>query len=177
MYNFTDTLKTTKKTIGNNACEYIIIHHTGGGSYASNCRILSWVWEGVSVHFVVWINGECAKIWQPTDILWHAGNSSRGTLEWMNSYAMGIEVVWPNKAGGFPQKQYDRLVGLIRYLMKTFNIPLENVLCHHDITRIGSKDKLLRDWKHSCRKPDIARTLWSDRWFKSFAEWRNKVLQ
>ena len=180
MYPFSNLYPTTKKSYGINTDSYIVLHHTGGGTYESNCHRLSGDTVGgdanpVSVHFVVWPDGRCAKIGQPMDIMRHAGESTRGTLDWMNSYSMWIEIVWPDKAGGFPNPQYDRVVDLVKYLIKTFWIPIENILCHHDITRAGSRDKKLRDWVSPARKPDVNRALWAARGFTSFDQRRHKV--
>lgn len=176
MYAFTDIVSTTKKSIGKNTCQYIILHHTGWWSYKSNLRILSWDSGLVSVQFLVWENGECAKIGNPTDITRHAGDSQWGELKLMNRYAMGIEIVGPDKNGGFSDKQFERVVDLVRYLQTAFKIPRENILCHHDITWAWSKNKKLWDGKSMCRKPDLARTFWANRWIKSFDEFRKLSL-
>jgi N-acetyl-anhydromuramyl-L-alanine amidase AmpD len=47
----------------------------------------------VSVHFVIGPDGECGKIGDPRDILWHAGNGSWGKTPNVNYVMMGIEVV------------------------------------------------------------------------------------
>jgi N-acetyl-anhydromuramyl-L-alanine amidase AmpD len=177
MYNFTNIVPTTKKNPGVNFCQFIVIHHTGGWSYASNLHLLSGDAGKVSVHFVVWENGECAKIGDPSDILWHAWTSRRGKKINMNKYAMWIEVVGPNKQGGFSKLQFEKVCDLVKYLQTNFKIPRENVLCHHDITWAGSKDQRLWDWMSMCRKPDISRRFRYDQWFQNFEEFRNVRLE
>jgi len=172
MFNFTDKVTTTKKGNWKNTCQYIIIHHTAGNTYQGNLARLSgskWI---VSCQFVIWPLGQSAKIGQPTDILRHAGDSDRGKLHFMNSYSMWIEVVWPDKHWGFSDIQYNKTIELIRYLMTTFKIPRENILCHHDITWKWSVAMKLRDGVSPCRKPDIARSFWTDRGFKTFSAFR-----
>lgn len=176
MFNFDDFYTTKKKSPWTNSCQFIIIHHTGGGTYLSNCKYLStggWI---ASVQFVIWEQGQAAKIWDPRNVMRHAGESERGKYKLMNQYALGIEVVWPDKDWLFSDKQYDILIQLIKYLMDTFHIPKENVLKHSDITWGGSKDMILRDGKSPARKTDISPTLWNKRWYKNFAERRQKVL-
>lgn len=168
---------TTKKTYGTNSCKFIILHHTGGGTYASNLRVLSGTSGKVSTHFLVWENWECAKIWNPTDVLWHAGASERWADQNLNRFSLWIEVVWPNKKWGFRGRQFEKVVDLVKYLQETFDIPKENVLCHHDITRAGSSQKKLWDWKSMCRKPDIARTFRVDRGYQNFFEFREECLK
>jgi N-acetyl-anhydromuramyl-L-alanine amidase AmpD len=50
-------LKTSKKTEGTNSKEFIILHHTGGGTFKSNCRLLSGdstqKKDEVSVHYIL----------------------------------------------------------------------------------------------------------------------------
>lgn len=57
MYPFTDFRTTNKYHSGTNACKYIIIHHTAGGTYASNLNRLSGNKTGletdVSVQFII----------------------------------------------------------------------------------------------------------------------------
>ena len=99
MYPFTITKTTTKKSKGTNKIKYLILHHTAGGTFDSNVKILSGVPVNnnpVSVHFVVGKGEEVAKIGDPSDILRHCGESSRGgdvANKSLNAFAMGIEVV------------------------------------------------------------------------------------
>lgn len=177
MFKFDNTYTTVKRSPWVNTCEYIIIHHTGWGTYLSNCKYLSVGSNPASVHFVVWEKWEIAKIGDPRWILRHAWQSERGKLKWMNQYSLGIEVVWPDKNGKFSDAQYNSLVKLLKYLIEHFKIPVERVLKHSDITWTKSKDMVLWDWKGAARKVDIKTTLRKDRWYKNFAEWRQKVLK
>ena len=152
MFKFDDIYKTSKKTAGKNSCEYIIIHHTGNMNYVGNCKFLSWDNWKASVHFVVWPDGEAAKIWDPLDILWHAWASQWWTLKSMNKYSLWIEVVGPDSEWLFSDIQYRKVIQLIKHLRRNYNIPVENILCHHSVTRDGSKDKKLWDWKSKVRK-------------------------
>ena len=173
MYPFTITLSTDKKSKGKkNTCQYLILHHTAWGTFESNCKILSGsVWD-VSCHFVVGPKGETAKIGDPKDVLWHAGNSQRWNLVMMNGYSMGIEVVWPDKDWRFTKAQHKAVAELVRHLMKAFNIPKENILCHHDITWKWSKEKKLRDGKSPARKPDLNPIFRHAQWYNTFADYR-----
>jgi N-acetyl-anhydromuramyl-L-alanine amidase AmpD len=72
----------------------------------------------------------------------------------MNAYSLGIEVVG---YGHFNQYQFIALTDLVQYLMGTFNIPIENVIRHADITQADTytKARILRDGQRSARKTDI----------------------
>lgn len=175
MFDFDDYIKTTKKSKGVNTCEYIIIHHTWGGTYKSNCWYLSGAKAQVSTHFVVGAKGEAAKIGDPRDILWHAWTSQRGKKVGMNRYSMGIEVVWPWKEQAFTDLQYEKVVALVKHLQKAFWIPKEKILKHADITREGGKKEKVWDGKTKSRKVDIDRRLRADRGFPNFEIWRNAL--
>ena len=155
MYPFTDKIPTKKKSNWINACQYIIIHHTGWWSYSTNLSYLSEWKAQASVHFVIWENEEVWKIWDPQNILWHAWTSEWWNLIWMNKYSLWIEVVWYWK---YNTNQLIRLTDLVEYLMWVYNIPREKILRHCDITQRWdfSKKKILRDWKRSSRKVDIS---------------------
>ena len=155
MYPFNDKLQTEKFTKWRkNTCKYIILHHTWGGTYASNIKYLSSSPAQASVHFVVWPNWECAKIWDPAQCLRHAGQSQRWPLISMNNYSLGIEIVW---CWEYNIHQFMRVTDLVEYLMWVYGIPKENVLRHADIAQRGdySKNKELWDWKRPSRKTDV----------------------
>jgi N-acetyl-anhydromuramyl-L-alanine amidase AmpD len=170
MYPFNNVTDTKKFTKGVNTRQFIIIHHTWGGNYQSNLKYLSESTAQASVHFIIWADEEVAKIATPDKILWHAWQSCRGNLEWMNKYSLWIEVVW---FGGYNTKQLIRLTDLVEYLMAVYNIPKENVLRHSDIAQRWefSKKKILWDWKRASRKTDIGLNFFP-MWFET---WRNQL--
>ena len=177
MYKFKATYQTVNTTPGINTDQFIILHHTGNTGLQGNLNaLLGKTTRPVSVHFVIATNGDAYKLAWPKEITWHAGESKRWELNWMNKYSLGIEIVGPDKAGGFPQVQYDRVVDLVKYLMTTFKIPVDNVLKHADITRVWAKDKKLWDGKTVNRKTDVNRALRAARGFKTFDDRRHKVL-
>lgn len=154
---FDKTLPTKNKSAWRNSCQFIILHHTGGWSYEGNVRVLSWQTDRqVSCHYVVWLDGKVTKIGNDTDILRHAGESSRWTLKMMNSYAIGIEVV--NDGEKFTDAQRSTVRTIVLELIKTHKIPVTNILRHKDIS--------------PKRKVDIYDSFW-DWKYKSFADYQN----
>lgn len=170
MYNFDLKLPTTKKSPGINPCYGIVIHHTAGGSFNSNMRYLSKSPAKASCHFVIGSNGEAGKIGDPKDILWHAGNGSRGRTPNVNYVMMGIEVVW---FGEYNKAQYDKLTDLVKYLIKVFNIQKDNVIRHSDCTQSKefTSKKILWDGKRRVKKWDIGPKFFPE----GFAEWRENL--
>jgi N-acetylmuramoyl-L-alanine amidase len=138
-------LKTTKKSAGKNTKEFLILHHTGGGSFESNSRILSGSTGGVSVHYVLGENGEIAKIGDHENILWHAGSGrfpdSAPIRNW-NKISIGIEVVSDRNGGGFTAAQKKALPKLVREICAAEKIPPEKVLRHKDISGYRGKSDL-----------------------------------
>ena len=173
MYPFTIKLPTTKKSRWENKCLGIIIHHTAWWTFTSNAKYLSESKAQASVHFVIWENWEIAKIWDPKDILRHAGNWSWWNIGNVNTQFLWIEVVWYWE---YNLNQFIRLTDLVEYLMGNFNIPNDMILRHSDVTQESkfTKEKLLRDWRRKVKKFDIWLSFFRDNdWFKI---WRNKLI-
>ena len=173
MYPFNDKVLTSKKSKGINFCTGIVIHHTAWGSYKSNMKYLSESQAQASVHFVIWENGECWKIGDPRDILWHAGNWSRWGVENVNTKFMGIEVVW---YGEFNIHQLVRLTDLVEYLMGNFPIDRANIIRHSDCTQDRSitKDRILWDWARKVKKRDIGIDFFGSN--ENFQKWRDQLV-
>ena len=145
MYPFNQKETTTKKSSWT----------TAGGTFASNMRYLSKSTAKASVHFVIWPNWECWKIWDPKDKLRHAGNGSWWWMDNVNNWFLGIEVVW---YGDFNIKQMIRLTDLVEYLMWNFpSIDRNNIVRHSDVTqdRETTRKKILWDWTRKVKKIDI----------------------
>lgn len=149
MFPFKQTFQSpTEKSKGKNTCEYIIVHHTGTAPWT-----IKGVLDGLnkradfaSCHFVVDINWDAYKIWEPTDILWHAGESSWKGKTDMNKYSMGIEIIGTTDSV-FTKEQKETVRALIQHLMEVFKIPAENVLRHRDIAPKRKVDVADQFWK------------------------------
>ena len=154
MYPFDKKATTTKKTKWINACTGIVIHHTAGGTFESNMKYLSESTAKASVHFVIWPNGEVWKIWDPKDILRHAGNWSWWWCENVNNKFLGIEVVG---FGEYNIHQFLRLTDLVEYLMWNFPIDRLNIVRHSDVTQDRSitRQRILWDGSRPVKKRDI----------------------
>lgn len=180
MYKFDWVFPTPKEhTKGKNTCQYIILHHTWTKEGTVKW-VLDWLnkrRDYASCHFLVDDKGKAYKMWQPTDILWHAWESRRWELVWMNRYSMWIEIIWPCSNWWFTDKSYDKVVDLTKYLMNVFWIPVSNVLRHADITWPWAKKKFLRDGITRNRKRDLSSRFREDRWYKTFTAWKRAVLK
>jgi hypothetical protein len=63
---------------------------------------------------------------------------------------------------------------LIRYLMKTFNIPKENVLRHADLTWSWSNKWIIWDWVSKSRKIDIDKSFYFPK-YKTWKEYQESL--
>lgn len=172
-YPFKDKVSTTKKSSGTNACTWIVIHHTAGGTYESNMRYLSQSTAKASVHFVIGENWEIWKIWDPKDILRHAGNWSWWWTPNVNTKFLWIEVVW---FGDYNIHQYMALTDLVEYLMWNFPIDRDNIVRHSDVTqdREITRQRKLWDWKQPVKKRDIWMPFFVDN--PHFKLWRDQLV-
>ena len=154
-----ETLQTKNKSAGKNTCQYIVLHHT-----ATKEGTIKWVlrqltaWP-VSCHFVVDTNGDIYKIWELTDILWHAGVSEWKGKENMNQYSIGIEIIWP--LPWFTNAQRESVKNLVSKLIKDLNIPVDRIIRHKDIA--------------PGRKSDIDDSFWSDL-YKTFTDYQKSYM-
>ena len=146
-----------------NSCEYIIIHHTASQEWSIKwiLKSLAEKEDKVSCHYVIDINWDIYKIWNDTDVFWHAGISSRKWLVDLNWYSIWIEIIWPLKDWWFTSLQSESLWVLLKELTKLHNIPKVNILRHKDIS----------PW----RKIDVSDTIWNKE-FDSFEKYIKSLL-
>ena len=161
MFPFKQVLSTKNITPGMNTKQFIILHHTGTFDWTIKGVLNQLTVWPVSCHFVVDTNGDAYKIWSPDDILWHAWESSWGTLQDMNKYSLGIEVIWPLANGWFTDAERNTVRALVQHLMAVFGIPKENVIRHKDIA--------------PKRKIDPMDSLWSGQ-YKTYKDFQNSLI-
>lgn len=157
---------------------YIILHHTASMSAGG-----TWAWFNrkdtfVSAHYTVDRDGSIWELVPPTHVAWHAGVSGWGHLEWMNDYAIGIEIVSPWES--YTDYQGYEVRNLVQHLAQVYQISPENILRHTDITQYDKgrlkRKELARDDdnynKSHSRKWDVGRNLFE---WMSFDEYRRSI--
>lgn len=125
-------IDTWNKTQWVNTKEFIVLHHTWDYTIKSVINTFTNKNSKASAHYVIDIDWSVYKLWDDSDILWHAWVS---TWKWktdMNRYSIWIEVVWPNNKI-FTHPQYVTLKELIKELSDKYNIPVGNIIRHKDI--------------------------------------------
>lgn len=116
--------------------DILLLHYTGmqsgEGAEAWLCDPAS----EVSSHYLVHEDGAIVQMVRESDRAWHAGKSSwRGETD-INSRSIGIEIVNPGHAFGypdFPGAQIEAVIGLCRGIVARHNIPPDRVLAHSDV--------------------------------------------
>jgi N-acetylmuramoyl-L-alanine amidase len=124
----------------------IILHYTGMASGALAEDRLCNIEAEVSAHYLVHENGRIIQMVPEAARAWHAGASFWAGSTDMNSHSIGIEIAnagHPNAdptqpAPGFEPQQITAVIGLCQGIIQRWNIRLERVLAHSDVS-IGRK--------------------------------------
>jgi len=122
----------------NQSIQYIVVHYTanngdraqGNGNYFSQAN------RNASAHYFVDEN-EIVQSVKDTDTAWHCGAKSYKHELCRNDNSIGIEMCSEKDNNGqyyINQATQSRTIKLIKVLMKQYNIPIENVLRHYDVT-------------------------------------------
>lgn len=146
--------------------KYIVIHYVGAtGGAEDNCKYFYSTYRGVSAHYFVGHKGEIWQCVDDADVAWHCGTTGKYKHKsCRNSNSLGIEMCCRKDAKGnwyFEEATVKATVELIQYLMKKYNIKIENVIRHYDVT--GKK----------CPEPYVNETKWLN--FKNMITATNKL--
>lgn len=139
------TSQNRKKSTGERLKKYIVVHYTGGlGSAKANAEYYASKYIGSSAHLFL---DEGETVYQSVldnDVAWHCGANKYYHKECRNANSIGVEVV-PKKISTktknatdtdwyFTEETLNRLEEVLIYLMKKYNIPIQNVVRHYDVT-------------------------------------------
>ena len=97
----------------------------------------------VSAHYFIKKNGEIINFVPDLYEAWHAGTSSWKKVKSLNKNSIGIEIQNQGheyKYEDFSFKQISSLKKLLKVLIKTYRINLDNILGHSDIAPERKKD-------------------------------------
>lgn len=117
-----------------NKIEYLVIHWVGNAgssaianrNYFENLKNTHKTYA--SSHYIVGLNGEVIRCIPDNEVAFHAGSYS------MNRKSIGIEDCHPDWEGKFNEETYNSLVELCAELCKKYEIPINNVIRHYDVT-------------------------------------------
>lgn len=124
--------------------KYIVIHYVGAlGGAEANCKYYASQYIGASAHYYVGFNGEVWLSVEEKDIAWHCGAKSYVHPECRNANSIGIEMCVRNSSGNLADTSRDwyfedatvkTAIELTKELMEKYNIPVDRVIRHHDVT-------------------------------------------
>ena len=117
--------------------EYIVIHYTSNeGDTAQNNAVYfsrQKLNPPASAHYFVDEN----EIWQSvldTDTAWHCGAKTYRHKYCRNDNSLGIEICMNDKNGNIRLKSIANAIKLTKMLMQKYNISIDNVIRHYDVT-------------------------------------------
>ena len=113
--------------------KYIVVHYTGnkGDKAKSNTNYFKDVNRNASAHYFV----DDDSIWQCVEdrhVAWHCGAKTYRHPKCRNVNSIGVELC--NGIPDFSDKTVNNGVWLIKELMQRYNVPIENVIRHYDVT-------------------------------------------
>jgi len=100
----------------------------------------------LSVHGYIHPDGTYEKQIDSPNKAFHAGKSLHNGVSGLNSHFLGFELLVPGEhdyvtfskaietPGTYTQAQFDKAVEVCKYWMKQYNIPIENVVRHSDVS-------------------------------------------
>ncbi len=118
--------------------KYIVVHYTAndGDTARNNGNYFSQPNRNASAHYFVDEN-EIIQSVEDTDTAWHCGAKSYKHPKCRNDNSVGIEMCSEKDDKGqyyINQATQNRTIRLIKVLMGKYNIPVENILRHYDVT-------------------------------------------
>jgi LysM repeat protein len=119
----------------------IVIHATANDSLEGVIRWFTNPTSLVSAHYNIGKDGRIVQMAREDQRAWHAGKSVWKDVPDVNHYSVGIELV--NKNDGitpYPEAQYRACVRLCRNLTRQYDIAVEDIVGHLDISLTGKTD-------------------------------------
>lgn len=141
---------------------YIVIHYTGnkGDTAKNNADYFARECVGVSAHYFV----DETEVWcsvSPDHNAWHCGTKTgyyHKTCR--NNNSIGVEICMLNKNGKVRHDSIKNAAAFVKKLMTQYNIPIENVIRHYDVTHkqcpapMVSNPSLWEEFKESLIKEE-----------------------
>lgn len=142
------TIRNFKKGV-NKVNKFIVIHYVGAtGDAKNNCIYFYKTYRGASAHYFIGHKGDKWRCVKDEDVSWHCGALKYKHKECRNSNSIGIELCCRKDKNGkwyFEQATIDSAIELVKELMKKYNIPVENVIRHYDVTGKRCPEPFVRD--------------------------------
>lgn len=150
------------------AIKYLVLHYTAnnGDTALSNCKYFSGANRNASAHYFVDEKGVYRSV-RDMNVAWHCGSMNGYKHKYCrNTNSIGIEMCSrQDKDGKFYIKEETiaNAIELTQYLMEKYDIPVENVIRHYDVTgkmcpRPFVEDEMLwLDFKERLEEEEVKR--------------------
>ena len=143
--------KVNYNTLKGKVNKYIVIHYTAnnGDTALGNCKYFYTEDRGASANYFVDENG----VWQcveDNNVAWHCGASTYKHPYCRNGNSIGVEMCSRKDSSGryyFKDETVNNAVDLVKYLMNKYNVPIDNVIRHYDVTGKNCPEPFVRDIK------------------------------
>lgn len=145
-----DLTTVNKETLPGRQIKYIVIHYVGAeGTAKGNANYFRSTYRGASAHYFVDFDGKTVyQVVEDKDVAWHCGTSGSYYSPCRNNTSIGIEMCCRKDASGnwyIPKEVENCTLSLTVSLMKKYNIPLENVIRHYDVTHKSCPEPYVRN--------------------------------
>src|SRR5215475_8402110 len=123
--------------------DMIVLHYTGMPDTEGAIARLCTAGTDVSAHYIVLEDGRIVQSVPEAKRAWHAGESSWGGDDDINSCSIGIEIVNRGHDWGypdFPSRQIAAVTALCRGIMLRREVASHRVLAHSDVAPSRKKD-------------------------------------
>lgn len=150
------------------AIKYLVLHYTAnnGDTALSNCKYFSSVNRNASAHYFVDEKGIYRSV-RDMNVAWHCGSMNGYKHKYCrNTNSIGIEMCSrKDKNGKFYLKEETiaNAIELTKCLMEKYDIPVENVIRHYDVTGkicprpFVEDEKLWLDFKDRLEEEEMKR--------------------
>ncbi len=114
----------------------IVLHHTAMKQTAREVgRFFQRKDARVSAHYTIDRTGYIVRSVPDNMKSWHAGHSTFQGVGNVNNYSIGIEICnLGDSQEPYPDAQYDGLIKLMAYLVDRYDIPMNRITRHRDIS-------------------------------------------
>ncbi len=114
---------------------YIVVHYTAnrGDTAKNNVDYFAREVVRTSAHFFVDENAVWASV-PENYVAWHCGAKRYRHPKCRNANSIGVEICMNDRAGNLRTGSIEQAAQLVRLLMKRYQIPVERVIRHHDVT-------------------------------------------
>jgi len=140
--NISDKFKSANFDKRKKKISFIIIHYTETKTLEQAVLLLTDSKRKVSCHYLIDSNGKIFNLVDLKKRAWHAGESKWKNFKDLNSHSIGIEVVYPGEKSNskYHKKQIDKLINLMIFLKKKYDISNDRILGHSDIAPLRKID-------------------------------------